>query len=189
MSYLDEETRLNHHSSGGVTGIASEEQRQQNVVVRKPASGMTMIEANGTIMPDGREAFLKRLRAVNVVRAREGFHTYDNVSILYFTTALAGEAGELGEIIDLMCVQNLLNAKIGSLCNLIKKVERHRVGGPDHGNTTKMKDITPAKIRDEIGGIMTYLDLTAALLGVDIEEATTETFNDVSVKVGSEYRL
>lgn len=113
--------------------------------------------------------FLDRLRVVNVLRATEDFKTYDNAGILYFTTSLAGEVGEL--------------------CNLIKKLERHKIGGPDHGNTTKVADITPEKLRDEIGGILIYLDLLAALLGVALEDATVETFNSVSEKIGSEYRL
>jgi NTP pyrophosphatase (non-canonical NTP hydrolase) len=136
-----------------------------------------------------RGSFLKRFRAINVPRAREDFKTYDNAGILYMTSALAGEAGELGEIINMIAVQNLLNAKIGSLCNLIKKMERSKVGGPDHGFTTKMKDITPAKLRDEVGGIMAYLDLLCSLLDIDIEEATTECFNNVSNAIGSDYKL
>lgn len=136
-----------------------------------------------------RKDFLKRLRAVNVLRARNDFKTYDNAGLLYFTTAIAGEIGELGEIIEKLAVFAMLSSKSGSLCNLVKKLERARVGGPDHGNTTKLKDITPAKLRDEIGGIQIYLDLMASLLDIEIEEATTEAFNDVSVKIGSDYRL
>lgn len=117
----------------------------------------------------GQDDFLKRFRATNVRRAREDFKTYDNAGILYFTTSLAGEVGEL--------------------CNLVKKLERHKIGGPDHGHTTKVADITPEKLRDEIGGIFIYLDLLAALLDVDLEEAATETFNNVSVKIGSDYRV
>jgi NTP pyrophosphatase (non-canonical NTP hydrolase) len=140
-----------------------------STIIRKQGAMITMVERDGTVMPDGREPFLKRLRAVNVLRAAEDFKTYDNAGILYFTTSLAGEVGEL--------------------CNLIKKLERHKIGGPDHGHTTKIADITPEKIRDEIGGIQIYLDLLASLLDTDIEEAVTETFNNVSVKIDSKYRL
>jgi NTP pyrophosphatase (non-canonical NTP hydrolase) len=76
-----------------------------------------------------------------------------------------------------------------SHCNLVKKLERARCGGPDHGHSVKLKDITPEKLRDEVGGIFIYLDLLASLLDVDIEEATVETFNNVSEKIGSAYRL
>lgn len=187
MGYLDKETEANHHSSGG--GTTSEAQEQQKVVIRMPSSGMTMVERHGIIMPDGREEFLKRLRAINVLRARNDFKTYENAGLLYFTTAIAGEIGELGEIIEKLAVFAMLSAKSGSLCNLVKKLERAKVGGPDHGNTTKLADITPEKLRDEIGGIQIYLDLMASLLDIGIEEATIETFNNVSVKIGSKYRL
>jgi len=113
--------------------------------------------------------FLDRVRSVNVLRAREDFKTYDNAGLLYFTTALAGEVGEL--------------------CNLVKKIERHKVGGPDIGHSAKLKDITPEKLRDEIGGIFIYLDLLAALLGVDLSVAVRETFNRVSEEISSEYQL
>ena len=113
--------------------------------------------------------FLDRFRATNVARAKEDFKTYDNAGILYFTTSLAGEVGEL--------------------CNLIKKLERAKIGGPDHGNTTKIADITPEKLKDEIGGIFIYLDLLAALLNIDLADATVSTFNQVSDKIGSLHKL
>lgn len=133
--------------------------------------------------------FLKRFRAVNVQRARNDFKTLENAGIMYFTTALAGECGELGELVTILAINNMLNAKVGSLCNLLKKLERHKIGGPDQGFTTKVAQITPAKLRDEVGGIMAYLDLLCELISVDIEEATTECFNHVSEAIGSEYRV
>lgn len=148
-----------------------------------------MITHEGTIRPDDNADFLKRLRAVSILRAREDFKTFDNAGLLYFSTAIAGEIGELGEILELLAVHMMLSAKSGDLCNIIKKIARDKVGGPDHGNSIKMKDITPEKLRDEIGGIQIYLDLMASLLDIEIEEATTEAFNNVSVKIGSKYRL
>lgn len=79
------------------------------------------------------------LREKNVARATEDFKTYKNAGLLYFTTAIAGEAGELGELVLLA----LLNKQIGSLCNLVKKVERAKVGGPDIGHTSKLKTSRP----------------------------------------------
>lgn len=189
MSYLDEETRRSHHSSG------SDEQAAQTPSSETAHTMMTASRApvemivEGTITPHHKAAFLDRLRAVNVLRARQDFKTYDNASLLYFTTAIAGEIGELGEILELLAVHMMLSAKSGSLCNLVKKLERAKIGGPDHGNTTKLIDITPEKLRDEIGGIQIYLDLMASLLDIEIEQATTETFNNVSEKIGSKYRL
>lgn len=113
--------------------------------------------------------FLERLREVSVARAKDDFKTYDNAGILYFTTGLAGELGEL--------------------CNLIKKLERRRVGGPDVGNSIAVHQINKAKLAEEIGGTLIYLDLVASLLEIDLESATTETFNKVSEKIASAHRL
>lgn len=105
---------------------------------------------------------LNKLRELSIQRAKEGFKTYDNVSILFFTTALAGELGEL--------------------CNLIKKLERAKVGGLDAGTNHKVKDITKELLEEEIGGIFIYLDLLASLLNIDLNKAVIKTFNDKSIQ-------
>lgn len=107
---------------------------------------------------------LKAFRQTNVKRATEGFKTYDNVPLLFFTTALAGEVGEL--------------------CNMIKKKERAKYGGLDAGTNHKAADITTEVLKEEIGGIFIYLDLLASLVGIDLEEAILETFNSKSEKYG-----
>ena len=105
---------------------------------------------------------LQKFRELSIERAKNGFKTYDNVSILFFTTALAGELGEL--------------------CNLIKKLERAKVGGLDAGTNHKVKDITKELLTEEIGGIFIYLDLLASLLNVSLDEAIITTFNQKSTQ-------
>jgi NTP pyrophosphatase (non-canonical NTP hydrolase) len=105
---------------------------------------------------------LQKFREVNIKRATEGFKTYDNVPLLFFTTALAGEVGEL--------------------CNMIKKIERAKYGGLDAGTNHKAADITTDVLKEEIGGIFIYLDLLSSLVGVDLGEAILETFNSKSEK-------
>lgn len=105
---------------------------------------------------------LNYFRSVNIMRAVELFKTWKNVPVTYWTTALAGEVGEL--------------------CNMIKKLERVRLGGIDAGSTYTAADITPEMIREEIGGIFIYLDLLAALFDVDLGEAAVKTFNDKSAQ-------
>jgi NTP pyrophosphatase (non-canonical NTP hydrolase) len=105
---------------------------------------------------------LKKFRATNMERAEYGFKTYSNVPKLFFTTALAGEVGEL--------------------CNMIKKAERAKYGGLDAGTNHKAADITQELLSEEIGGIFIYLDLLASLYGIDLEDAIIKTFNEKSEK-------
>jgi NTP pyrophosphatase (non-canonical NTP hydrolase) len=107
---------------------------------------------------------LERFRALNVDRARNGFRCYDNQPLTYWTTALAGEVGEL--------------------CNMVKKMQRVELGGVDGGSSYTAKDITKEKLKEEIGGIAIYLDLMASLLDIDLGEAIRDTFNDKSRKMG-----
>lgn len=107
---------------------------------------------------------LAAFRPLNVERAREGFKCYDNQPLTYWTTALAGEVGEL--------------------CNMIKKMQRVERGGVDGGSSYTAKDISKEMLREEIGGIAIYLDLLASLLDISLEEAIVHTFNSKSEKYG-----
>lgn len=105
---------------------------------------------------------LQKFRDLNAQRAVEGFKTYKNVPITYWTTALAGEIGEL--------------------CNMVKKMERVANGGIDGGSSYTAASITKEMLKEEIGGIGIYLDLLAGLLDISLEDAIIETFNSKSEK-------
>ena len=107
---------------------------------------------------------LRAFRELNISRARTGFRCYDNQPLTYWTTALAGEVGEL--------------------CNMIKKMERVQRGGIDGGSSYTAKDIDKNMLKEEIGGIAIYLDLLASLLDIDLQEAIVDTFNEKSKKYG-----
>jgi len=107
---------------------------------------------------------LDGFRALNMDRARNGFRCYDNQPLTYWTTALAGEVGEL--------------------CNMVKKMQRVELGGVDGGSSYTAKDITKEMLKEEIGGIAIYLDLMASLLDIDLGEAIRDTFNDKSKQMG-----
>jgi NTP pyrophosphatase (non-canonical NTP hydrolase) len=111
---------------------------------------------------------LKAFRPVNVDRARNGFKCYDNQPLTYWTTALAGEVGEL--------------------CNMVKKMQRVERGGVDGGSSYLAKDITKEMLKEEIGGIAIYLDLMASLLDIDLTEAVVDTFNRKSEQLGFPHR-
>ena len=112
---------------------------------------------------------LAAMRPINVQRATEGFKCYDNQPLTYWTTALAGEVGEL--------------------CNMIKKMQRVERGGVDGGSSYTAKDITKEMLKEEIGGIAIYLDLLASLLDISLEEAIVDTFNSKSEKMGFREKL
>lgn len=112
---------------------------------------------------------LAAMRPVNVQRAKEGFKCYDNQPLTYWTTALAGEVGEL--------------------CNMIKKMQRVERGGIDGGSSYSAKDITKEMLKEEIGGIAIYLDLLASLLDISLEEAIIDTFNSKSDKYGFNQKI
>ena len=112
---------------------------------------------------------LKAFRPINVDRARNGFKCYDNQPLTYWTTALAGEVGEL--------------------CNMIKKLQRVERGGVDGGSSYTAKDITKEMLKEEIGGIAIYLDLMASLLDIDLTEAIVDTFNNKSEELGFPQRV
>lgn len=107
---------------------------------------------------------LQKFREINTKRAVEGFKTYENVPLSFWGCAVAGEVGEL--------------------CNMIKKMDRVKFGGIDAGNSYKAADIDEAMLKDEIGGIAIYLDLLASLLGISLEDAIVETFNAKSEQYG-----
>ena len=69
-----------------------------------------------------------------------------------------------------------LAGETGELCNLLKKLRR--------GEKIKKKDMA-----HELADIITYADLVAIALDIDLEEAVREKFNIVSKRWKSKYRL
>ena len=62
--------------------------------------------------------------------------------------------------------------ELGELCNFLKKVSR---------GSLSMKD-AKEDIKKELADTMIYLDMLASELGVDLDEAVREKFNEVSKK-------
>lgn len=111
---------------------------------------------------------LQKFSELSMQRNVEGFKCDERFPITFFTTGLAGEVGEL--------------------CNMIKKTDRVRLGSIDGGTSYKAKDITKQKLAEEIGGIFIYLDLIASLLCIDMETAIVETFNSKSEELNLPHR-
>ena len=115
---------------------------------------------------------IKEFEEKSVARARDDFGT-DKAGGLYYGTALAGELGEL--------------------LNLVKKIERAKISSKsaaqNTGHTVKAADITKEMMEDEVGGVMAYLILLTHEYGIDLEDATIKTFNTVSKEINSKHFL
>ena len=100
---------------------------------------------------------LRDFRSANVQRCEEVFHPLDDWSAADWATAMMGEGGEA--------------------CNLVKKLRR--------GDFDSAPEVGIAKIADELADLVTYADLLAARLGIDLSAAIVEKFNRVSWRTGS----
>lgn len=72
---------------------------------------------------------------------------------------------------------NALAGEIGEACNKIKKLRR----GETHDKDGDLK----TALAKELADAYTYLDIIAGEMGIDIEAALIQKFNEVSVKKGS----
>jgi NTP pyrophosphatase (non-canonical NTP hydrolase) len=77
-----------------------------------------------------------------------------------------------------------ITGELGELASLIKMRNRERDGlaGNKFSPTHKM-------IADEIADVLTYLDLLAEVMGVNLGRAAAEKFNEVSERVGFPDRI
>lgn len=77
-----------------------------------------------------------------------------------------------------------VTGELGELASLLKMRNRERDGLPGNKFSPTQKQIA-----DEIADVLTYLDLLAEVLGVDLGQAAIEKFNEVSARVGFPDRL
>lgn len=108
--------------------------------------------------------FLKQLRAANIARNEEYRAKTGGqpLPLLFRTTEFAGEVGEL--------------------LNVIKKIERERLGWG--GKRANREDMI-----GEFGGVGATFDLLAMELDVDLAEAIASEFNSVSDRLGLTTKL
>jgi len=108
------------------------------------------------------------LRAQNVRRCEDVFYKLKDWSPTDWACAMAGEAGEL--------------------CNVIKKLRR--LDGADFKeDTPARRDQLTDEAAKELADTVTYADLLAARLGIDLGRAVIDKFNAVSLKRGSSFKL
>lgn len=101
------------------------------------------------------------LREANVARQLE-WDPSDKITLPFRGVELAGEVGEA--------------------CNVIKKLERERLGLPGSRDTLE-------HLAEELADTVISADLTAMSAGIDLKAAVQKKFNDTSVKMGLHTRL
>jgi NTP pyrophosphatase (non-canonical NTP hydrolase) len=103
----------------------------------------------------------EKLRTANTVRQEE-WDPDDKITLSYRGNELAGETGEA--------------------CNIMKKLERERLG--IRGSRT-----TRGELAKELADIIICVDLIASNEDIDLADAVREKFNETSEKYGLETRL
>lgn len=101
------------------------------------------------------------LRDANEARQRE-WDTDNAITLAYRGNELAGEVGEA--------------------CNVIKKLERERLG--IRGSRDNVEHLA-----EELADVIICVDLIAMAAGIDLDEAVARKFNATSEKVGLKTRL
>ena len=110
--------------------------------------------------PDRRTAH-HTLRSANQARQKE-WDQDNQISLAYRGNELAGEVGEA--------------------CNVIKKLERERMG--IRGSRSNLSDLAA-----ELADVVICADLIAMQAGIDLDAAVSAKFNATSEKVGLQTRL
>lgn len=107
------------------------------------------------------EITFERLRKSNRIRQQE-WDSDNQISLSYRGNELAGEVGEA--------------------CNIIKKLERERLG-------IRGSRAEKAELAQELADIIICADLIAMHEGIDLAKAVAEKFNATSEKYGLESRF
>lgn len=77
---------------------------------------------------------------------------------------------------------NELAGEVGEACNIIKKLERERLG-------IRGSRVSVEELADELADVVICADLIAMHYGIDLLEAVVRKFNATSEKVGLKTRL
>ena len=87
-----------------------------------------------------------------------------------------------GAQIDSSYRGNELAGEVGEACNVIKKLERERLGIAGSRATVE-------QLAQELADVIICVDLLAMGYGIDLGQAVKDKFNETSVKVGLQTRL
>lgn len=128
----------------------------------------------------------KQLSYANSVRCDTAFHPLFDWTPADWAMATAGEMGEVVQEIDHL--KDQMSKHVGLMCDAVKKLRRLEEGS----NTAKdpqTEQEALIKIAREIADVVIYSDLLCTRLGISLEDAVTEKFNEVSDRMESEIKL
>lgn len=117
--------------------------------------------AGGLVADNDNEVGFTTLRAANIARQKE-WDADNQISLSYRGNELAGEVGEA--------------------CNVIKKLDRERLGIAGSRDTVE-------HLAEELADAIICIDLIAAAEGIDMDAAVRTKFNATSEKVGLRTRM
>lgn len=89
---------------------------------------------------------------------------------------------DAGKQIDASYRGNELAGEVGEACNVIKKLERERMGIRGSRDTVD-------HLAEELADVVICTDLIATAYGIDLDAAVARKFNATSEKVGLKTRL
>jgi len=89
---------------------------------------------------------------------------------------------EAGTEFSLVYLGNAIAGECGEACNIIKKLERQRLGA--RGRTASNEELA-----QELADVIIYADLIARKIGVDLGEAVRTKFNLTSEEYGLGVKL
>lgn len=115
------------------------------------------ISEHGAVAPT-----FTNLRDANIARDKEWNTGAERLSLTFRATELAGEVGEA--------------------CNVVKKLERERLGIAGSRDTIE-------HLAEELADILICTDLLAMDAGIDLQAAVAAKFNATSEKVGLRTKL
>lgn len=113
----------------------------------------------------------------------EGFEAASHVNNL---RCLNLEGSNLWSVQDHGCA---LAGEVGELCDILKKLKRIDTGISHNWPNARTREQLIADAADEIGDVMTYLDIVADRLGINVMTAWATKFNKVSDKLKIPYHI
>lgn len=167
-----------HQPSGMITYHIHQTMRQHNWThaPRNPAGENTMSETQPEAI--GNDKIYRTLREANVAR-NKAWDAGGDISLSFRGNELAGEIGEaLEHTIKLL----MLSLATGRACNVMKKIDRERMGLAG-GRATK------EELADELADAHICVDLIAMHEDIDLNKAVEKKFNQTSEKNGFTIKL